>query len=151
MTKFAHMYDMRQVLKECEAYLVQQVATHSKLFSQPGATVRLTLLAEKCELSTFLAHCELFMAKKNDESFWSTPEENAAQLSGDSMLRMLKCASWKNRSGKHIDLPQMIKWQLPAGTPASNAKDEAKMMDEEVDQISCDDEISLLPELVYEH
>ena len=59
VTSFAHKYDMSELLEECETYLVEQVTIPSNLFSQPGDAVRWTLLAEKCSLCTFLAHCEL--------------------------------------------------------------------------------------------
>ena len=74
---------------------MEQLATPSKVFSQPRDAVRWTLLAEKCELSTVLAHCELLMAEKIDGDFWSDSAENTMQLSGDSMRRMPKVAqSW---------------------------------------------------------
>ena len=117
---FAHKYDMRALLNQCEIFLLRQVPTPSKLFSGPGAAVKWTLLAEKCEMSIFLAHCELFMAKKTDELFWSFPAENAMHLSSNSLLRMLKVASWKNRCGRDADLVQMIKWQGPTGNDASD-------------------------------
>lgn len=119
---FAHKYDMRALLNQCKIFLLQQVPTLSKLFSGPGAAVKWTLLAEKCELSIFLAYCELFMAKKPDELFWSFPAEDAMQLSSNSMLRMLKVASWKNRCGAYPDLVQMIRWQGPYGDDASDFK-----------------------------
>lgn len=114
MTNFAHKYDMKELLEECEAYLVEQARNPSKLFGQPGATVRWTLLAEKCQMSTLLAHCELSMAKKTDDSFWSNPPENAMHLSTDSLLQMLKVAAIKNRSGRHTDVTQLINWQQPS-------------------------------------
>lgn len=111
VSNFAHKYDMKALLEECEAYLVQ--ARRTKLFSQPGAIVRWTLLAEKCEMGTLLAHCELFMATRIDESFWTDLTENAMQLSSDSLLRMLKVATCKNR-GVYTDVEQMKRWQQPS-------------------------------------
>ena len=112
VTKVAHKYDMRALLEECEAYLVRQADMFpSKLFSQPGATVTWTLLAEMCEMSTLLAHCELFMAKKNDNFFWAHPEEKAMQLSSDSLLRMLRSATYRNCNRNHASLTEFIKWQ----------------------------------------
>lgn len=124
VANFAHKYDMRAVLKECELFLLQQ--TPSKLFSQAGATVKWTLLAEKCEMSTFLAHCEVVMASETDELFWSNPAENAMQLSSNSLLRMLKVASWKNRSGRQPDVAQMIRWQGPSGSCAEDSSDDSE-------------------------
>ena len=118
VSKFAHKYDMRALLEECEAYLVKQAAFPGTLFTQPGATVRWTLLAEKCEMSTLLAHCLLFMARKSDDFFWTDPAEKATQLSTDSLLCMLKVASCKNRSKKYSDVTvaQVIKWQQSSQT-----------------------------------
>ena len=53
------------------------------------------LLAEKCEMHTLLAHCKVSMIQETD-AFWSNPAENALQLSGASMLRMLKAAAYNN-------------------------------------------------------
>lgn len=118
VTNFAHKYDMKELLEECEAYLVEQARNPSKLFGQPGATVRWTLLAEKCEMSTLLAHCELSMARKTDDTFWSNPSENAMHLSTDSLLRMLKVAACKNRTNRHTDVTQLIRWQQASDATA---------------------------------
>ena len=56
VTSSAHKYDMKSLLEECEAYLVTQLSLAStcikilQAVGQPGATVRRTLPAEKCEL-----------------------------------------------------------------------------------------------------
>lgn len=104
---------MKQLLEECEAYLVEQARNPSKLFGQSGAAVRWTLPAEKCEMRTLLAYCELFMARKTDDSFWCNPSENAMHLSTDSLLRMLKAAAWKHGHGRcsQLGVSQIIKWQ----------------------------------------
>ena len=116
VTKFAHKYDMKALLKQCEAYLVKQAAIPGTLFSQPGATVRWTLLAEKCEMRRLLAHCELCMAKKTDDSFWTDPAEKAMQLSSDSLLRMVRAGCWKNSCGRHTDVAQIFRCQQPSKT-----------------------------------
>ena len=112
VTSFAHKYDLKQLLEECEAYLVEQVATPSNLFVQPGDAVKWTLLAERCSLSHFLAHCELFMAGVSDGAFWSNPAEQTTQLSGDSMRRMLRVGAWHRRNGEAPPaVKHLVKWQ----------------------------------------
>lgn len=108
---FAHKYDMRGLLEECEADLVQQATNPSKFFRQPGSNVGWTLLAEKCEMSNLLAHCELYMTQRTDEAFWSTPSEQATELSSASMLRMLKAASYHNNHRHYAPLKMFIAWQ----------------------------------------
>ena len=109
---FAHKYDVPELLEQCEAYLVEQLATPNKVFIQPGDAVRWTLLAEKCELNILLAHCELFMAEKKDGDFWSNLAENTMHLSGDSMRRMLKVGAWHRRNGEAPPaVKHLIRWQ----------------------------------------
>ena len=108
---FAHKYNMRGLLEECEADLVQQAMTPNKFFGQAGSCVRWTLLAEKCAMSTLLAHCEQFMTQRTDEAFWSSPAEEATQLSSSSMLRMLKAASYHNNHRHFAPLKMLMLWQ----------------------------------------
>ena len=112
VTSFAHKYDMLELLHKCEAYLLGQAETPSNIFSKPGDAVKWTLLAEKCMMSTLLARCELFMAEKSNGAFWSDPEEKTMQLSGESMLRMLKVGAWHRRNGEGpAPLKRLIQWQ----------------------------------------
>lgn len=108
---FAHKYNMRGLLEECEADLVGQAMAPNKFFGQPGTCVRWTLLAEKCEMSTFLAHCEQYMAQRTDEAFWSSPGEKAVQLSSTSLLRMLKASSYHNVHRHLAPLKKFVAWQ----------------------------------------
>ncbi|KAL3136644.1 Kelch repeat and BTB domain-containing protein 2 [Trebouxia sp. C0009 RCD-2024] len=109
---FAHKYNMRGLLEECEADLVgQAMAQVFKFFGEPGTCVRWTLLAEKCEMSTLLAHCEAYMAQRTVEAFWSSPAEKAMQLSSTSLLRMLKAASYYNNHQHLAPLKMFIAWQ----------------------------------------
>lgn len=125
MISFAHKYDVPELLDQCEAYLVEQLATPNKVFSQQGDAVRWTMLAEKCELSTLLAHCELFMAEKRDGDFWSHPAENTMQLSGDSMRRMLKVGAWHRRNGEVPPaIKYLVKWQPGGGRAKRKAEDD---------------------------
>ena len=103
---------------------MEQLATPSNVFSHPRDALRWTLLAEKCELSILLAHCELFMAEKKDGDFWSDPAENTTQLSGDGMRRMLTVGAYHRRNSEAPPaVKHLIKWQPGSGKAKCKAED----------------------------
>lgn len=66
---FAHKYDMKNVLEECEPYLVQAVAAGTIALDVSETAVRWLALAEGRGLGTLLAHIELHMIKYSDSKF----------------------------------------------------------------------------------
>ena len=58
--KFAHKYDMFVILLECDAFLCQRAEeAPSSIFKDIETTVAWAVLAEECNMKTFLSHAEL--------------------------------------------------------------------------------------------
>ena len=66
---FAHKYDMKNILEECEPYLVQAVTAGTTELDVSETAVRWLALAEGCGLGTLLAHIELHIIKFSDSKF----------------------------------------------------------------------------------
>jgi len=94
LARFAHKYAVTALVAECESYLVMNAHTlnGAALFTTPEAVVSLLLLAESCCMETLLAHCELFMIKQSDSSFWQQPALMSERISRQCLLRLLRGA-----------------------------------------------------------
>lgn len=94
LVKFAHKYNMEELLEGCEAYLIDEVPKTSGdtyvLFKRNELVVAWTELAEQCGLKRFLAYCERFMIQDHDKSFWHDPSVKAGRLSQNCLLRVLR-------------------------------------------------------------
>ena len=99
---FAHKYDMKVILQECEASLIEKVqkissglnvsVDRTRIFSSVEATAAWASLAEECKLSNLLAQSELFMASTSDMGFWRGGSAVVQHLSQASLLRVLRAA-----------------------------------------------------------
>lgn len=94
LARFAHKYAVTPLAAECESFLVvnAQTLNGAALFTTPEAVVSLLLLAESCCMETLLAHCELFMIKQSDSSFWQHPAFMSQRISQQCLLRLLRGA-----------------------------------------------------------
>jgi hypothetical protein len=95
LVKFAHKYNMEEVLQGCEACLIDEVQKLSQhgtwvLFTRNEMVVAWTELAEQCGLNRFLAYCERFMIHDHDASFWHDPSVKADRLSHECLLQVLR-------------------------------------------------------------
>ena len=93
LARFAHKYAVTALVAECESFLVMNAHTlnGAALFTTPEV-VSLLLLAESCCMETLLAHCELFMIKESDSSFWQHPALMSERISRQCLLRLLRGA-----------------------------------------------------------
>ncbi len=131
LVKFAHKYNMEELVKGCEAYLIDEVqkTSHQEyvLFKRNELVVAWTELAEQCGLKRFLAYCERFMIQDHDESFWHDPAVKADRLSHDCLLRVLhgqqahRQKAWayirtlpltrKGSKDFDVDIKTLMEWQ----------------------------------------
>ena len=104
LARFAHKYDMRPLLQECEVYLISQAqlaeANHTSI--DVSAIVTWVLVAETCHLMRLLAHCELVLAKSWDVGCW---QHNCLMsnesISRSSLLRILRAAQHHTIASEH--------------------------------------------------
>ena len=118
LARFAHKYAVTALVAECESFLVMNAHTlnGAALFTTTEAVVSLLLLAESCCMETLLAHCELFMIKQSDSSFWQHPALMSERISRQCLLRLLRGAQHhKMKSEAQITMLQPP--PLPAQQP----------------------------------
>ena len=130
LIRFAHKYDIKDLLDVCEAYMVELVkadlvtaaARDYKLFKTNQCLVSWTALAEECNLDTLQAHCELFMINDSDEKLWCHPATCSEQLSRRCLQRMLhamqsnrfSCGGFRggaNFVSDQVDVTTLIQWK----------------------------------------
>ena len=113
LAKFAHKYDVTDLVYECESYLVitANVDRGSALFSVVEAVMSLLMLAASCCMNTLLAHCELFMIRQEDKSLWQHPALLSDKISRQCLLRLLRGAQrhMVNSEAEVADLQAQVK------------------------------------------
>lgn len=134
--KFAHKFDMKSVLQECESSLVLAAETGTQFNLQEAETaVDWLTLAVECDLNTLMAHIELSMIKNPDPSFWSLSDDSKMSISKDSLLRIMRGIQYhasrrvppgSTASSAHVTIPTLILWQanLNAAPDSLNATDD---------------------------
>jgi len=116
---FAHKYDMKNILEECESCLVQAVTAGRLELDVSETAVSWLALAEDCGLSTLLAHIELHIIKFSDSNFWSLSDDTRETISKDSLLRIMRGMSYyidqqafgAPRCELHVNIPTLVLWQ----------------------------------------
>ena len=130
LIRFAHKYDIKDLLDVCEAYMVELVkadlvtaaARDYQLFKSNQCLVSWTALAEECNLDTLQAHCELFMINDNDKDLWCHPATCSEQLSRSCLQRVLHGMQANKQSieqfrgavkfvGDQVDVTTLIQWK----------------------------------------
>ena len=96
--KFAHKFDMKGILKECDSCLSEKAQEAGKLgvhmFSDNEAVIARAALAEECDLSNLLATAEVYMVKNLDPTFWQSESFAVHKLSQACFLRLLQGAQY---------------------------------------------------------
>ncbi len=96
--KFAHKFDMKGILKECDHCLsekAQEAGGHGvHMFSNNEAVIAWAALAEECDLSNLLATAEVHMVKTLDPIFWQSKSFAGHKLSQACFLRLLQGAQY---------------------------------------------------------
>ncbi|KAA6422702.1 MAG: hypothetical protein FRX49_07237 [Trebouxia sp. A1-2] len=96
--KFAHKFDMKGILKECDNCLsekAQEAGGHGvHMFSDNEAVIAWAALAEEFDLSNLLATAEVHMVKTLDPTFWQSKSFAAHKLSQACFLRLLQGAQY---------------------------------------------------------
>lgn len=130
LARFAHKYDVTDLVRECESYLVAkaQVNSGSAMFTSVPATLSMLILAESCHMDELLAHCELFMIKSQDKNFWQNPALLSEGISRQCLLRLLRGAQLHlvNSEASIADLQAQTQQgtpQLAFAQPAFGAQD----------------------------
>lgn len=118
LAKFAHKYDVTDLVRECESYLVAkaQINSGSAMFTNVPATMSLLFLAETCRMDELLAHCELFMIKSQDKNFWQNPALLSEGVSRQCLLRLLRGAQLHlvNSEARITDLQTQAQQGIPS-------------------------------------
>lgn len=131
LARFAHKYDMRQMLDACDRYLISKVSGNVDMITRQQL-VSISVLAEQCGLRTLLAHCECLLVQTDDVNLWQCEAVISGQISQGSLLRMLralqqcvrtqrtqmqfsyceeKVLSESRRPNGFPTVPDMLKWQ----------------------------------------
>lgn len=122
LARFAHKYDMRQMLNVCEECLISQLSYNNELHDAQ-TLVELTRLADQCSLHTLLAHCEFLLVAHTDGSLWHSQAVISGQVSRNSLLRILRALQMQSTSDsmhaardrrsrrQHATVEDMLKWQ----------------------------------------
>lgn len=104
LARFAHKYDMQPILEKCELFLISRVkvAGNDCTGLDIDALVTWTALADSCNMSELMAHCELAMAKSENEKLW----QHSQICSGDTLsraclLRILRAAQHHTAASEH--------------------------------------------------
>lgn len=92
--QFAHKFNMQGILKECDCFLAAKadaaLPQSRRLFNSISSAATWVRLAERCELSSLLAHSEFFLYKHGSLELSAVAE--AKGLSSACLLRLLHCA-----------------------------------------------------------
>ena len=129
---------MKAILTECEPFLISKAEeSNNDMFPNAAAAASWAALAEQCNLSTLLAHAELYMVKHASSDFWQPSVPAFHQLSRNCLMRILRAAQWhtegchskinelaRGRSGytvkipNHVDVPILVGWQTNSSCKA---------------------------------
>lgn len=136
LAKLAHKYDVTALVQECESYLVTKAIVNSgkALFTTVEVVVSLLILTEGCRMNKLLAHCELYMIKLQDKTFWQHPALMSDRISRQCLLRLLRGAQHHmvNSEARIADLHAQVQANQPStvsqgslgfGSPATLAFD----------------------------
>ena len=112
--KFAHKFDMKGILKECDSCLSERaqaggdgetkqiLSSDEAMFSNNKAVIAWAALAEEYGLSQLLATAELYMVKSLDPTFWQSQSFVEHRLSQACLLRLLRGAQYHASSSARI-------------------------------------------------
>jgi len=104
--KFAHKFDMKGILKECDSCLSEKAQFGVHMFSDNEAVIAWAALAEECDLSNLLATAEVYMVINLDPTFWQSESFAVHKLSQACFLSLLQGAQYHAVNSARIHTAQ---------------------------------------------